>query len=225
MKKAILLLLVSLCLLYFCIGLFLALFNIVDFQTYGMGATVAGGLASILGLLGFLLPKLTTDDIKNIELVAIKNLVKVSEEITNKTEELNRRKNELSQKDRDIQELELQKQEMEFLIKKAGLLHYLKEQFFFKEKSIVDFLDSNEGVKTLIDETIELKKKIQELDKEIDQSKYADFLQEIIVSADIGQRNQRKPLFLIILKAYRDILFNSFELPFAIVKEGTKKGK
>ena len=157
MKKATLLILVSLCLLYFCIGLLLALFGIIDFQTYGMGATVAGGLASILGSLAFLLPKITTDDIKNIELVAIRDLAKISEEIMNKTEELNRRKNELSQKDKDIQELELLKQETEFFIKKAGLLHYLKEQFYFKEKSIADFLDSNERFKVLIDETNRIK--------------------------------------------------------------------
>ena len=66
---------------------------------------------------------------------------------------------------------------------------------------------------------IELKTKMQELDKEIDQSKYADFLQEIIASADKEQRNRHKSLFLIILETYRDILLNPFELPSTIVKK------
>ncbi|MEY2923036.1 MAG: hypothetical protein RL108_1662, partial [Bacteroidota bacterium] len=100
--------------LFFIIGYILVLIGFLKQEMYNQIATIVGGLASILSLLGLVLPSLKASDIKTIEVETLKSLAKTAEEIQQKEKELNTKQNDLSQ-------LELQKQELEFLVRNASL--------------------------------------------------------------------------------------------------------
>lgn len=70
--------------LYFVIGYVLVITGQLKQDLYNQIATIVGGLASILGLLGFVLPSLKTSDIKSIEIDTLKSLAKTAEEIQKK---------------------------------------------------------------------------------------------------------------------------------------------
>lgn len=171
--KKIIITLILLCILYFVGGFIAVKLSWIDNSTYNQFASIAGGLASILGLLSFVMPKLSTNDIKSVELDALKRLTKTAEDIQNREVLLN-------QTESDIKRLELQKKEMEFLVRKASLSLFMKEQFESKSKRIVELIESNQELKQLLLDSGDLKTKIVELEIEINLSDNAELLREII---------------------------------------------
>ena len=95
--------------IFFIGGYILVILGKLEQAQYNQIATIVGGVASILGLLGLALPRLKTSDIKSIEIETLKNLAKTAEEIQKKEAELNIKQNDLTR-------LELQKQELEFIL-------------------------------------------------------------------------------------------------------------
>jgi hypothetical protein len=172
MKKVIVFL-ILLCILYFIGGYIAVKLTWIDINTYNQFAIIAGGLASILGLLSFVLPRFSTNDIKSVELDALKKLTKTAEEIQNREVLLN-------QKESDIKRLELQKKEMEFLVRKASLSLFLKEQYESKSKRITELVDNTPELKQLLEDSHDLKTKIGELEIEINESDNSELLREII---------------------------------------------
>ena len=69
------------CILYFIIGAILLWSKIFPLQTYLGGAGIVGGLASVLGMLSFLRPALTSNDIQSIETDSLLKLAEVSGDI------------------------------------------------------------------------------------------------------------------------------------------------
>lgn len=167
--------------LFFIVGYIFVVLGKLEQTVYNQIATIAGGLASTVGLLAFVLPSLKTSDIKSIELNTLKSLAKTAEEIQKKETELNIKQNDLTQ-------LELQKQELEFLVKKASLNLFFKEQLERYYETLDKQISYNKEISRTISEIRELEYKISELDIEIDKSPNTENILQIIKEA----RNHRK---------------------------------
>lgn len=167
------LIIITLSVLYFICGFIAVKLDWLEKDFFNESATIIGGVASILGLLGFVLPGIKTSDLKNIELQNLKRLAETADEIQKREQELNN-------KQTDIQKLELQKTEMEFLIRKASLSLYLKDQLDNYNKRLEEIVTDNKELTKIIDKIIELKQKSEELDLEIESSPLADKAFELI---------------------------------------------
>jgi hypothetical protein len=167
--------------LYFLGGYALVVFGKLEQTLYNQIATVVGGIASILGLLGLVLPSLKTSDIKSIEIETLKSLTKTAEEIQKKEAELKTKQN-------NITKLELQQQELEFLVKKASLNLFFKEQMERYYETLDIQIADNKEISRTLKEIKELEYKIAELDIEIEKSPNTDNILKIIAEA----RNHRK---------------------------------
>lgn len=169
--------------LFFIVGYVLVVFKILDQELYNQIATILGGLASTVGLLAFVLPSLRTSDIKNIELDTLKSLAKTAEEIQKKEAELKTRES-------DISRLELQKKELEFLVKKASLNLFFKEQLERYYETLDKQISDNKEINRTLNEIRELEFKISELDIEIDKNPNTEYIIEIIQKARKYRRTQ-----------------------------------
>lgn len=167
--------------LFFLIGYILVVFNVLEQNLYNQIATILGGLASTVGLLAFVLPSLRTSDIKNIELDTLKSLAKTAEEIQKKEAELKTRES-------DISRLELQKEELEFLVKKASLNLFFKEQLERYYETLDKQVSNNKEINRTLSEIRDLEFKVSELDIEIDKNPNTENIIEIIKKA----RNYRR---------------------------------
>ncbi|MBL0268741.1 MAG: hypothetical protein IPP99_08780 [Chitinophagaceae bacterium] len=167
------LIIITLSVLYFVGGFFAVKFKRLDKDIFNESATIIGGVASILGLLGFVLPGIKNTDLKNIELDNLKKLAETAEEIQ-------KRELELNAKQSDIKSLELQKKEMEFLIRKASLSLYLKDQLESYNKRLEEIVADNNELSKVIEKISDLTNKSAELEIEISNSPLADKAFELI---------------------------------------------
>jgi predicted RNase H-like nuclease (RuvC/YqgF family) len=168
--------LIILLVLYFVIGYVLVVLNLMRLDAYNQIATVLGGIFSGIGLLAFVIPSVKTSDIKNIEIETLKSLAKTAEEIQKKEEELKTRES-------DISRLELQKEELEFLVKKASLNLFFKEQLERYYETLDNQISRNREINQTLNEIRELEFKVSELDIEIDANPNAEYILEIIHKA------------------------------------------
>jgi hypothetical protein len=161
---------------FFIIGYLLVIVGWMNQSTYNQIATIAGGLASTVGLLTFVLPSLRTSDIKSIEIETLKSLAKTAEEIQQKEKELNKKQD-------DLTKLELQQQELEFLVKKASLNLFFKEQMEKYYETLDRQISENREISRTINEIKELEYKIEELEIEINKSPNTEQIMKIIEDA------------------------------------------
>jgi predicted nucleic acid-binding Zn-ribbon protein len=167
---------IILAVLYFVVGYVFVILGYLEQTLYNQIATIVGGLASILGLLGLVLPALKTSDIKTIEIETLKSLAKTAEEIQKKEAELNTKQN-------DLTKLELQKQELEFLVRKASLNLFFKEQMERYYETLDKLISDNKEISRTINEIKELEYKIVELEIEIEKSPNTENILKIIEEA------------------------------------------
>lgn len=176
--------------LFFVLGYVFVIFGLLQQTMYNQIATIVGGLASILGLLGFILPSLKTSDIKSVEIETLKSLAKTAEEIQKKEAELNTKQN-------DLTKLELQKQELEFLVRKASLNLFFKEQMERYYETLDKQITDNREISRTISEIQELEYKIGELEIEIEESPNTENIIKIIEEARKHRRRPTDPFDLL----------------------------
>lgn len=168
--------LIILAVIYFIGGYALVIYGKLTQDNYNQTATIVGGIASIIGLLGLLLPSISTNDFKNIEVETLKNLAKTAEEIQKKEAELNLKQS-------DITKLELQKQELEFIVRKASLNLFYKEQLERNYDTFSKLIDENKEISKTIQNIKELEYKIEELNIEINKDPNTEYIFTIIAEA------------------------------------------
>jgi hypothetical protein len=199
MKKFARFLIISV-VLYFILGYILVILNVLKQELYNQIATIVGGIASACGLFAFVIPSIKTSDFKNIEIDALKSLAKTAAEIQKKEEELKTRET-------DIVRLELQKEELEFLVKKASLNLFFKEQLERYYETLDKQISGNREINQTLNEIRELEFKVNELDIEIEANPNAEYILEIIKKARNHRRTQVeiKTPFDGILKVFDEI--------------------
>jgi len=171
--KRLILIIITIAVLYFILGFSAEKLGFLNKEFYNESATIIGGIASILGLLGIVLPGIKPSDIKDLE---ISNLLKLAQT----AEEIKARESELSTKQRSIAELEIQRKEMEFLIRKASLSLYLKDQLENYNNKLLELYDENKELRTVVDKISDIKIQIDELDVEIENSDMAEKVYDTI---------------------------------------------
>lgn len=169
--------------LYFIVGYILVILNVLKQELYNQIATIVGGIASACGLFAFVIPSIKTSDFKNIEIDTLKSLAKTAEEIQKKEEELKTRET-------DIVRLELQKEELEFLVKKASLNLFFKEQLERYYETLDKQISGNREINQTLNEIRELEFKVNELDIEIEANPNTEYILEIIKKARNHRRTQ-----------------------------------
>lgn len=195
MKKIATIIIVS-AVTFFIVGYILVILKFIEQDLYNQIATVVGGIASLLGLLSFVLPSLKTSDLKNLELDTLKSLTKTAEEIKQKEEEPSTKQN-------DLTKLELQKKELEFLVKKASLNLFLKERLENFYETLDKQISDNREITRTISEIRELEYKTKELELEINANPNAENIFKIIEESYKYRKTK------IEIKTPLDILFES----------------
>lgn len=164
------------CLLYFLGGWIAIQIGWVTKEDYFAYAGIVGGLASVAGLATVFRPGITASDVQNIEASALRSIAETSTQL----EEL-RERQKLTQQ--ELGGLELKKVEMEFLVKKASLAIFLKEQHAYHERVVIEELDKNTRLRESLNEATQSAEKIQALDEEIQQHPNVAELRQIIATA------------------------------------------
>ncbi len=176
MLRKIFAIIILLSILYFLGGWVAVQFNLFEKDVYLSFAGIVGALASIAGLLSFVNPPLTKNDLKELELEQLKSLTKTSEELADLEETRSNTRTE-------IDELEIKKQEMEFLVKKASMSLFLQEQYRKHEETITDYVEDNKQIKNSLIEMCEIKEKLHALNEEIESSPHVELLNSIVNSS------------------------------------------
>lgn len=174
--KRILVLFVILCIFYFIGGYFAVSYGLLEQNTYIVFASIAGGIASVVGLLSLTRPTITRSDIQNIELESLKRIADAAKELEKYKHERNAAQEELSK-------LSLQKEEMQFLVKKASLSLFLQDRLESAGRRINEVIGEHKELEPLIEEYGELAHRLEALEVEIRMDKNVDILREVLKSA------------------------------------------
>jgi hypothetical protein len=161
---------------YFIGGWFAVKFDIVTRDDYFAYAGIVGGLATVAGLLALTRPAITQSDIKSIELETLKS-------VADTADQLQQLQSTRAKTVQEIDELAVKKKEMELLVKKASLALFLKEQYSYHERKILEEVAKNEALTRALHDAGATADKIAALDEEIEVDPNVQQLREIIATA------------------------------------------
>jgi hypothetical protein len=161
---------------YFIGGWFAVRYDIVSRDDYFAYAGIVGSLATVAGLLALTRPAITQSDIKSIELGTLKS-------VADTAEQLQQLQSTRAKTVQEIDGLAVKKKEMELLVKKASLALFLKEQYSYHERKILEEVAKNEALTRALQDAGATADKIAALDEEIDLDPNVLQLREIIATA------------------------------------------
>ena len=184
MLKKFLVTFVFLCIVYLVGGYVAATKGFIEQETYAFSASVAGGAASLIGLLALARPAINKDDIAAIEIESIKKVHRLSEQVESA-------KRERAETEEEIARLAAQREEMEFLVRKASLALFLQERLAKANRRIVEIVGHNRELEELLADYMETTTKLRELDEEITSDENVEILHEVIRAAGPLQREGR----------------------------------
>jgi ribosomal protein L9 len=102
-------------------------------------------------------------------------------------------KNEaLSAKEKEIKELDIKKNELEYLIKKASMSLFLKDQLERTDSRITEIANENKELYRLITQRKTILQQLKETDEEIKLNPNIDLINEILESTKIGLNKETK---------------------------------
>nr|WP_319397607.1 hypothetical protein [uncultured Carboxylicivirga sp.] len=178
--KRILIWIVVLAIGYFVFGYAAVLLKWIELDTYLTLSAIIGGLASVSGLLAFTSNKIERDDIEKVGIEYFKKVVESADELKIKEKELLSKEKALSAKAKEIKELDLKKQEMEYLVRKASMSLFLKDQLERSESRIIEISEENKELKKLIEQRKTIIEQLSEIDEEIENNPNVDLITEVI---------------------------------------------
>lgn len=184
--------------LYFIVGFIGVKFSWMASETYNSYATIVGGVATLSGLITFVLPKITPKDIETLEIGTLQRAIKVAEELNSKNTELNLKTTEISK-------LEQQKKELEILVRKASLSLFLQDQIERNEKKVIEIISENKEVLNLLDEIKSSHLKLITLEEEIKGHEHVELLLEIIHNARSKITEDDSPVIRVFRGIYKFI--------------------
>jgi hypothetical protein len=162
--------------LYFVYGYIAVYFNLSNLDDYSKYSGIVGSLASVAGLYALTRKPFSQSDIQAIEVETLRSMAET-------TEELKTLQNAHAKTVEEIGSLEVTRKEMELLVKKASLALFLKEQYSYQEKQVLDELSKNSTLQLSLEKAVESFNKLQALEEEIQVHPNVKQLREIIKSA------------------------------------------
>lgn len=161
---------------YFIGGWIAVKFEFVTKDDYFAYAGIVGGLASVAGLLALTRPAISQSDFKAVELDTLRS-------VTETAAQLKVLQSERTRTAQELDSLEVKKKEMELLVKKASLALFLKEQYSYHERQVLEEVAKNAHLKQSLDSAVESSAKIAALDEEINADPNVRQLRQIIDAA------------------------------------------
>jgi hypothetical protein len=176
---------ISICIFYFIGGYLAVKYGTLSEHVFLTYASILGGLASVAGLLSFLRPSITKTDIQELEVESLKKISKAAED-------LERYKNQRTAAEQEIAKLTLQQEEMEFLLKKASLSLFLRDQMETTQTRIAELIEQNRELTLLLEKYGQNKEKLAALEEEIEQDPNADILYDVLTEAKESRRSKER---------------------------------
>ena len=164
---------VFLCVLFFVVGGIFAASGVFPLQIYALISGLAGSLASTLGLLAFLSPRLTADDVRGVEAQLI-------EQLSEATSSLNAYENKIQKSKEEIDQLERLRKDIEVVVRQTSLKFYLEEKIKTLSDEIEEKIEENNHILNLLHAYQETKEKLNQIDGEIAGSPHAELVLNII---------------------------------------------
>ena len=171
------------CIAYFVGGWISVQLEWATREDYFAYAGIVGGLASVAGLLALTRPPITQSDFKSIEIETLKSVSATAEQL----KELQSVRAKTVQ---ELDSLEVKKKQMELLVKKASLALFLKEQYSYHERQVLEEVAKNDHLRTALERATESAAKIAALNEEIEVDPNVRQLRGIIDAA-----TRREPTF------------------------------
>lgn len=176
---------VLLALIYFAGGFILVQLNwppaFTD-EIYLEFAAIFGGTASVFGLLGLALPRITTKDLQEVELGSLRKIADLAEkmqtannEYSKRSGEINKLRIEKKQIESEKKQAELKKKKIELLARKVSMELHLQQTY---ESNI-------EQITKLYKDNKKIEERLQALGTEIQRSGDQDIINEIIENSKI----------------------------------------
>ena len=153
-------------------------------DTYLTLSGIIGGVASVCGLLSFgIARKFSNEDIETIEAGYMKKIADTAEKLEDQNVEILQKAKAISQTEEELKKLEIQKSEMEFLINKASMGLFLRDQLHRNQQRILELVETNSELHKLLNEIKPLKEKLEKLNQELESDPNVDLLMEVVKSA------------------------------------------
>lgn len=176
-------LIILVCIVYFGGGWIAVKLDWVTRDDYFAYAGIVGGLASVAGLLALTRPPITQSDFKDVEIETLKS-------VTATAEQLRLLQSVHAKTVQELDGLEVKKKQMELLVKKASLALFLKEQYSYHERQVLEEVAKNDHLRTALERATESAAKITALNEEIEVDPNVRQLRGIIDAAA-----RREPTF------------------------------
>lgn len=199
--KFLLISFVTLCIAYFVTGYFLVRAGYLSNDLYLRIASIAGALASVIGVLSLARRSISKSDIDQLDVEALKKVSELSKEI-----ELAKQRRSVTEE--EIARLATQKEEMQFLVKKASMALFLREQLQKNQERIGEIVSANKELAALIESHSQLGNKLHALDEEIKGDKNVDLLKEIMEIAKTKKQHNESDPFMILFRTARSVSEN-----------------
>lgn len=210
--KKVLIWIVVLSIAYFIIGYLLVIVECFDKDSYLTLSAIIGGIASVSGLLALTTNRFEKDDVERVGIEYFKKVVESAEELKKKEVELISKEEALTAKEKEIKDLDIKKNEMEYLVRKASMSLFLKDQIERTDSRIIEISEENKELNRLIIQRRKIVKQLSEIEGEIEGNSNIELINDIIESTKLG----------LVEKAKRKKPETFIEFVSAVVEELTK---
>ena len=173
---------------------------LIDWDIYFKIATIVGGLASIIGILGLSSNPLKDSDIRDFRSDSLKKLAQTAEEIEAKHDEI-------EETNKKISSLEYKKEELEVLVEKASLSLYYKGELERSYSKLSTLIASSKEINDLILSIQQLEHDAGTLNNEIENNKD---IQDVISTIEKAKQKAAKRNF------WQDLIISFGSLGFPI---------
>ena len=151
-------------LVIFVAGAIMALLDfLIDWEIYWKITGCVGGLASVVGILGFVSNPLADADIRKLHSKSLKELAETAKQIESK-------EGELKQANDKVASLQLKSEELEVLVKKASLCLFYNDELQHNYQKLLSLVQKNQELKDLIVNIQQTEEDAKALNAEIEQN-------------------------------------------------------
>ncbi|MGE6785434.1 hypothetical protein ACQKGL_23220 [Ensifer adhaerens] len=173
MIKGLAILAVLAAMIFFVLGGILVWNGVFSVGNYGLYGGIVGSIASILSLLGFASPRLTSDDIINVENELVQKLADAAKSVKDSEKMIATNKEAIEKLERDRLNVEL-------LVRQASIKVFLEEKLKNLSEEIEQRVLSDKILSDYLIEYSSSKERVRSLDGEIGVSQHAELIEEII---------------------------------------------
>lgn len=181
-----------LALVIFIAGAILALLHIwINWDIYWKITGCVGGLASVIGILGFASSPLADADIRKLQSNSLKELAETARQIENK-------EGELKQANDKVASLQLKSEELEVLVKKASLSLYYNDELQHLYQKLLSLIQKNQELKDIIVAIQQTEEDAKELNAEVEHNTDVQDIIEMINKAKRTRTDKRSFLEILL---------------------------